>query len=1086
MAKNKENKKPKKKRKFSIIRFILLLILITMFIGAGALAGIIAASVRNAPEIDPTIILSLLNKSSVIVDENNNIIEEIQAFENREIVDIETIPDHVEDAFIAIEDQRFRTHIGVDPKRIIGAMIHNIKVGDLRAQGGSTITQQLAKNLYLSNVQEYDRKIKEAYLAIEMERKLTKNQILEYYLNTIDLGQSTQGVQSASWIYFSKDVSELTIAESALLAAIPKSPPKYSPYYRIESSEDYNYPQEDIVGYTYISGTKYTCFFNETSIDRQKLVLSEMLDNGFISQEEYDEALSQDIKASLNPGQYTIEGISSSFTDYVKSQVIQDLMEEYDYTYEEAQHLLFTGGLKIYCTMDLEIQKILENSYDNFAELLTGSVYEDERPLAQSWKYFNWLPDGESSGSLGSNDDILNENGYVIYFKKENILDENGNIIITNDEFEYDESGNLLITSKKFNIYSTVIDIVDYYTIDDRKNLVTHKLSGLNIGENYEIINKSGIRGTIKISEEYLSQKPDIIMPSENGLIISKDYFTSDTKGIVQPQSAAIIMDYKTGKIKALVGGRNITESKSFNRAVNATRQPGSTIKPLSLYLPALDNGYTAASIIDDVPRYNEDGERWPKNWYEDKYFKYWGLTTLRKSVEFSMNINAVKMLEMLGYPLAQEYLGKLNLINFDNPEDDNFITSEENRAYNDVNLASLALGGLTKGFTPLDMTAAYGAIANDGVYVEPISYSKVVDSNGSVVLEKIPKSNVVVTPQVAFILKDILRTTVTNGLSWRAYRDPDNPQDSLKDLNIEIAGKTGTTQNNTDIWYVGFSPYYVGGIWIGNDDSQLKLREGSGNTSRFWGNIMKEVHKDLPPTEFEEVEGLHTAHICAVSGKLATDLCEHDPRGSQVRKEYFLKGTKPVEVCDVHVKANICTFSNKLPNQYCPLDNVEERVFITRNIPYDPYDYPETKDESYETLKASRDLYKQVLEEMRTSNGAITQSAIEMIYGNSIEFENGEIIKVNGFTIDDLNYEVIIPEDYQYQLPVDECTAHNSWHWLQWINNMNSTGQGIDVDDDNVIDDTNEDDAESQNDTTNLETEESNSEEEELEVITN
>lgn len=1079
----KNNKTKNKKRKFSILRFILLLILIAIFVAGGAVIGIVAASIKSAPKIDPTIILNILNESSVIVDENGNVLEQIRCEENREIVNLDRIPDYLEKAFIAIEDQRFDTHIGIDPKRIIGSFIHNIKVGDLTAHGGSTITQQLVKNVFLHKGKSFDRKIKEAYLAIEMERQLTKDQILEYYLNAIPLGGKEKGVQAAAFAYFSKDVSELTLAESALLAGIAKATFKYKPFEQIKSSEDGNILDEDIVGYIYVSGTKYTCVFNEASVERQKVVLAKMLELGSISEDEYNDALNQDIKSSINPGQKKIEGISSHFTDYVKQQVIKDLMDEYEYTYEEADEYLDTGGLKIYATMDVNIQQTLEDSYNNFGELLTGKDLSNVKtPIVQEWKSFRWTYNG-SSGNLDSNYNILNETGHVLYFKKENILDENNNIYLTNDEYEYDELGNLIINSKKFSIYSNFIDVVDCYTIDENKNLISHSLKALNIGENFEVVSQKGTKGSFKISKDYLETKNDLIFNSENGILINKDYFYYDSKGVTQPQSAAIIMDYHTGEIKALVGGRNIEESMSFNRAINATRQPGSIIKPLSVYLPALDNGYTPATIIDDIPRYNKDGNRWPKNWYEGRAIKYRGLTTLRESVEQSVNTNAVTMLEMIGIPLCQEYLAKFNFIDSENPENDNFITREENRAYNDVNLASLALGGLTKGFTPINMTAAYGAIANNGVYVEPICYTKVINSDGKTILDKTPEKNIVVSPQVAFIMKDILRTTVTQGLSHNA-KLPSN-------MNIEVAGKTGTTQDNGDIWFMGFSPYYVGGIWIGNDNSQLRLSEGSGSTARFWGEIMKVVHEELPPAKFEEVEGVVKVPVCTQSGKLPTELCRLDQRGSQIREEYFVIGSEPTEHCDTHVKAEICTESNLLKSPYCcPLDVVQEKVFITRKIPYDPINYPYIKNSNYEVKKQAIVLYDQISDEIQMSQGNLTEADIKQVYGNKIEFANGEISKVNGISVNDLNYSQIIPEDYQYQLPTQVCTWHNQYHWYKWLSEQNSTtGQGIDnqnndYTDDSTIESDNDNENEDNEDDSNSSSE--NEENNDMEMITN
>ncbi|MBN2286218.1 MAG: PBP1A family penicillin-binding protein [Tissierellales bacterium] len=1021
--------KKKKKRKFSIIRFMLVLIILAMFVVAGAAIGVVTASIRNAPDIDPTIILSLLTESSNIVDDKGNMIEMIQSTEDRKIVTIDEIPDYLEDAFISIEDHRFKDHFGIDLRRIGGSIIHNIQARDLTAQGASTITQQLVKNLYLTNDKSFDRKFKEMYLAIEMERALTKDQILEYYLNTIPLGQSSNGVQAASFTYFSKDVQDLTLAEAALLAGIPKADSKFAPFYRYVTGNDTDVDPEDIVGYVYVSGTQYTCVYNEASVERQLLVLSRMLELGAISEAEYNEALAQDIRASLNPGQKKNTEISSYFTDYVKNQVVMDLMDKYGYDYDYAENLLYTGGFTIYSTMDLAVQKTLEESYANFAELLLGDLTNQAIPYIEEWKYFRWNADGTSTGNLDGQDNILNEYGRHQYFKMENIINDQYHVFLTPEEYYFDENNNLFINSKKFNLYTTVIDIVDYYTIEDNF-LVTHEIGGLNIGTNFEIISSKANKGEFMLTKELLDAKEDFYHIDENdNLIISNQYFYYDAYGVFQPQSAAVILDYHNGQIKALIGGRNVETSKSFNRATRATRQPGSTIKPLSVYLPALDNGYTAASIIDDVPRYNEDGERWPKNWYENQYYKYWGITTLRKSVEYSLNVNAVTLLEKIGFDTSLKYLDRLHLADLTNPENDHFVTPEENRAYNDMNLAAMALGGLTQGFTPLDMTAAYGAIANQGVYIEPYAYTKMVDKNGKIVLDKEINSNAVVSPQVAYVMTDILKSTVTNGLSYNAALPTA--------YDIEVAGKTGTTSDNGDIWFVGYSPYYVGGIWIGNDNAQIRVNTGSSSTARFWGNIMKDVHADLEPASFPVPEGLVKASVCSQSGLLAGDLCSLDQRGSTVITEYFVKGTEPVKTCETHVEMSVCSLSGKLQSQYCPLDQLETRVFIKRDPLYDPILNPNKKDGNYEILLQTYSIYQKALIEIANA-GDVPIETLEAVYAGVLTFENGAITHVNGIPVEDIKSIGLLTQDYIYQVPTEICNWHTAYHWNQYINSIN------------------------------------------------
>lgn len=1050
--KNKENKKKKNKKLKVFLKLALLIIFVAIIVIGGSVLGMVIGIVKSVPEIDPTDVSNKLSESSVIVDEFGNIIEQIHdPNENREIVKLNDIPRHLRYAFISIEDQRFEDHFGIDIKRIMGSLLHNVKVGDPTAQGASTITQQLVKNLYLTNEKSWERKVKEIYLAIQVERKLSKDQILENYLNTIPLGQSSYGVQTAAHTYFSKDVSELTLAESALLAGAAKSTVYYAPFNRYNLSDLDDVPEENIVGYVYIGSVQYACVYNQNAIDRQNVILNKMLELGNITQEEYDEAKNTDMRVALNPGQTKVEGISSTPMDYVKEKVIEDLMKTQKLDYEDAENYIYKGGLTITTTLDINIQKSLENSYSNFSALFLGAEPSGDKPIAQDWRYFKWSK-GEGTGVLDSALNILNESGQLIYYAKNNIMDEQNSIYLNSDEYNFDDNGNLVIHSKKFDVYASTIDIVDAYTVDDKLNFVSHQIGALNIGSNYEVLEKKGTKGSFRIPKSYIEKNTEMFqVGSDNVLRIPEGYFYFQEKGIVQPQSATVILDYKTGKIKAMIGGRNIEGSKTFNRASDATRQPGSTIKPLSVYLTALDMGYSAAYTLDDLPRYKEgSNDRWPKNWYEYKDIKYWGKQTLRKSIEQSINTNAVTMLETIGVDAAMNTLYKLGLIDLNNPENDTFVSPSENRAYNDVNLASLALGGLTKGFTPLAMTAAYGAIANDGVYIEPFVYTKVTNSKGEIILEKIPETHVVVSPEVASLMKDILRTTVNPGLSYKAKLPAE--------MGIEVAGKTGTTQANGDFWFVGFSPYYVGGIWVGNDNVQMKLSGDSGNNARLWSAIMTPIHQGLPPAKIERNPNLISVQVCSQSGKLPTELCALDQRGSQVITEYFVPGTQPTETCDVHVKVEVCTASNMLKSPFCPGNLIEERVFVTRNPLYDP----EEKSSNYDARK----LYQQVLEDKIT----FSLDELKQIYVGQVEFDdNGQVKTVLGVTVADLAFSGIMIADYPYQVPTKTCTYHTKWHYDQWLNNEqnsnenNDNNENTDNDDndepiDNIIDDIIED----------------------------
>lgn len=907
MSDEKNNKKKQKKVTASkVVKTLLILILILAIIGGGAATGIVLSIIKDAPEIDPSNINSTLDQTSFIYDLDGNMVEKIQAAELRTIVGLNTMPEYLKEAFISIEDERFKDHIGIDPRGIVSALIDNLKSGGMR--GASTITQQLARGLYLDPLDKsLTRKITEMYLALQIERVLSKDQILESYLNRSYFGQNAYGVQEAAQTYFSKDVEDLTLAESALLAGVVKGTNTYQPFYRVKP-EDFDSSKHYEVGQTDVLGEKYILVYNQKSVDRQKVVLKKMLDLGKISEEEYNLALNENIKENLKPGEKKTYDITNYFTDYVKTQVVEALVEKLGYTKQQAEDELYTGGLKIYSTINVNLQKKLEDAYSNFTEILVGKTDNIKGPILVDW-------------SLNKAGNVLDDKKNIIFFKKDNLMTDDYHLFIEKGTYELTD-GNLIIRNNKLTPYKKHVDVADFYTIDERKNLVTHTCGSIMPNEDeFEIIDNG-----VKFKKNFLDKNNDFYKIDENeNLLIDNKFFFVDKNGIVQPQSGTVVMDYRNGHILAIVGGRDVDGTRILNRATASQRQPGSAIKPIAVYLPALDNGYTAASAIDDIPFYNGNGQLWPKNWYTG----YRGMHTLRKSVEQSVNVNAVKTLQSIGIKTSMAYLEKMGIINAAHPEKDNIITSVENRATNDENLSALALGGMTKGLTPLEMTAAYGAIANQGTYIEPIAFTKIVDKNGKVLIDNIPKETVVTSPQVAYIMGDILRTTVSNGLGSRA---------KLK--NMVVAGKTGTTQNQADIWFIGYTPYYVTGTWIGNDSPKITLGKSSSTAAQLWQYINTKIHEDLEgKNSFEKPDGIVSASICTQSGLLASELCTQDPRGV-VKTEIFANGTVPTKYCDMHVALEIDATNGKIANEYCPESVVETRIFIQRTPPYNPQDH--------------------------------------------------------------------------------------------------------------------------------------------------
>ncbi len=664
--------------------------------------------------------------------------ERLYAEENRVWVSINDIPKDLQNAFIAIEDQRFNKHMGFDFKRTFGATL-NYFVKNNSSYGGSTITQQLVKNLTGDTEVSIRRKIQEIWKSLYLETQLSKEQILEYYLNTIYLSQGCNGVQAAANTYFGKDVSALSLAECASIAGITQYPSHYDPF-----------------------------ISPENNIKKQKIVLEKMLELGYVKKDEFD--LASNEKLVFKKGaQKNILSRQSYFVDQLINDVLNDLVKEKGYSKQVASKLLFTGGLKIYATVDPDVQSAMD-------------------------KYFK--------------DDK--------YFK-----------------------------SSRF--------------------------------------------------------------PSFGG---SK-----------QPEAAMVVMDPITGQVKGLCGGKGQKlASRILNRATQTKRQPGSSIKPIAVYAPALEYGLiTPGTVFDDVPTTISGWS--PRNWYSE----YRGLSNVRRGIEWSMNIIAVKVLNKLGIDRSFDFLKKnLGITTLVDREKRN------GGIYSDKQLNSLALGGLTDGISVMEMTAAYAPFSNKGVYTRPYTYSKVLDNNEKVLLKKDKKSHIAMSEQTAYLMTNMLESVVISGTGTIARLSG----------GISSAGKTGSASDNKDKWFIGYSPYYTAGVWFGFDEPREMDSELSGKPNPaavIWGSVMNDIHKHLKTKGFQMPQGIVSAEICKDSGLKPNEYCYKDPRGSRVYTEYFKKGTEPDEECNVHIVENIDTSNNLIANKHCPPGQVEQRIFILRPESYFP-----------------------------------------------------------------------------------------------------------------------------------------------------
>ena len=911
-----------------IIKILLVTILFLgsiMIVFAGITGGAILEVMKTAPEIDADAIKYEMSQNSTVVDEDGNEVDAIATSQYREIVSYDDIPDNLKNAFVAVEDERFIDHNGIDIISILGSMVENFKAGAI-VRGGSTITQQLARNTYLTNDQTYERKIKEIYLALEIEDHLSKEEILGAYLNRVFMGQNSYGVQAAANTYFNKDVKDLNLAQCAALAGIVQSPSEYSLYKAIKTSE---VTDERVLGEFTIDGTKYSAVFNESPLKRENYVLDKMYELGYISEAEMKEAKGFDIAKSIEPAERANTEITSYFNSLLEKQVVAKLMEKEDMSENQAWDRLYYGGLKITTTLDQEMQRELEDIYANFSAHLMGDTSGWDVPPLLNMKYDNW-------------GNIVNSSGRLLYYAKGNFLNENNDIRLSADDAHKDDNGNIVLTTNKAYLDQTKLVFRNYYSLDDtNRNLRTHRVGAVDLGTNKNIYLDED--ENIVISKNFLDQNEDFIKAYDDGTFsVSKDFYDMDLVGVIQPQSSTVIIDHKTGHIKAIMGGRDQKGQRILDRASSVPRQPGSSMKPIATYTPALDNGFNLATGIDDVPfMIDEDGKPWPNN----VYGYYMGVKPLREALKLSINTTAVATLDKVGIDTSLQYLKNFGIIKENGK--DNFVTSDENRETNDENLAAMGLGAMTNGLTALDMTGAYAALANGGKYLEPLTFSKIVDSTGKVLFEDKDKiTHEVTSPETAYQITS-------------ALEDAGKSYGNIFLNGTEFATKTGTTDDYNDFWCLGYTPYYTVGIWMGCDNQNISLTGTSANRAALmWNVINNKILEGYEAAQFDVPKGIVSMEVDTMSGKLPTKASYADSRGTVIT-EIFGPNNKPTEEDDVHEWANVDSRNNLLISDMTPEEFMTTRSFINPKSNYDPNNfnniYP--KDWGYRVPKAYSNL---------------------------------------------------------------------------------------------------------------------------------
>lgn len=787
-----KTKQIKKKGKVTAFRIVLMVIIIGLFAVIGAGLGVLIGIIKSAPDARTIDLKPQGNYTSFVYDDAGNEIASFAPTDNREYAPLSQIPLDLQHAVIATEDERFYDHNGIDIKGIFRAIISNLKNGSF-SEGASTITQQLVKNNVLTSDKKITRKIQEQYLAIQFEKLYDKDTILEYYLNTIALSQGVSGVQSASKRYFGKDVSELSLTECAVIAGITQRPTYYDPILNPENNWD-----------------------------KVQVILQKMEEQGHITAEEHAKALLENPYDNIQEvhDEFKSKSTRSYFVDALFTQLVADLQEQTGCTEADAKKKIYGGGLKIYSTVNTEMQDIADKYID--------------------------------------------------------------------DDSQYPE-----------NLYKVQLDY----------SVVGKKADGTAFEHHTQTILDSNDE-----IEPFKAQK------REEWGITAEDTYTETELKQPQPQAAFVLMDYTTGQIKALSGGRGDKTNLGFNYVTQAQRQPGSTFKVLAAYAPALDTGLLSPGsvLINESVSYKQaDGTIWsPRNWDEN----YSGSYTVREAIANSMNVLAVKTVDQIGIDTAFQYLQRFGFTTLSN---------------NDRGLA-LPLGGITNGVTPLELNAAYAAIANDGVYVKPIYYTIVKDKDGNTIIDNTGEnisnnSYSVIKSSTARLLTDMM-TEVIDGPSKHTGGTIRNYF-----TNMPVAGKTGTTSDSKDLLFAGYTPYYCATIWTGYAQPEpISSRNGGSSYHlKIWAKIMNEIHETLDYKSFPKVNtestGVSEIKICSLSKKRATALCELDPN-HVVSSEFFTNNNAPTEYCDVHQEVEICTVSNKIANEYCP-DDTRKKISRIKQV---------------------------------------------------------------------------------------------------------------------------------------------------------
>lgn len=740
------------------------LLVVLAFIALGIPGGFVLAHavrmpiVKSLEDYSPAIITRIYDRNGIPFAE--------YAIQKRIVVAKKDMSPLLVNAIVATEDADFYHHGGINPKAIVRALLKDAIAGK-KVQGASTLTQQLAKQVFLTPEKSWHRKINEALLAIDIEKNFTKDQIFELYANQMYLGHGAYGVEAASRMYFGKHAKDLTLPEAATIAGLIRAPMYYSPI---------SHPDH--------------------AIGRRNFVLHRMLEERYINRQQYQQA----VNSPITLGTYREE--APKVGAYFSEEIRQAIERNPEFGVEN----LYQKGLKVYSTLDLRIQEAAESSLQKGLR-----TFDHRRGFRRPSR--NLVDEGIDPESY--KDPSWSNEPYVID-----------------------------------KLYPAVVMVVDPKSVLVRLNKDSIELPPTA----FAWTQKKTMEGVLKRGDVVYVRINEDAKTKQRGWVLDQ---------MPQVQGAVVVLDVKTGEIRALVGGYDFAISK-FNRAIQSRRQTGSSFKPF-VYGAAFEKGLTPADTLFDAPIAIPVGNQIyaPKNYYG----RYAGIVTIQRALELSINVPAVKTLMMIGVHSVIDFARRCG-VTADLP------------AY-----PSLALGAA--GIAPIEMTAGYNVFANNGVYVKPQFIRKITDQTDKVLQEPLAELSEATQPQIAYEMQHVMRGTIDRGTAYDAHTLPP-----------PLAGKTGTTNGYTDAWFIGFSPEYTVGVWVGYDDPSRSLGGGATGAAvalPIWIDIFKKIDDmklRAPRPDFDQPPGIVIAPMDLKTGRRGIGPCE------RVIQEAFIAGQEPDKDC--------------------------------------------------------------------------------------------------------------------------------------------------------------------------------------------